>query len=122
MRRGRVSVSVGAGAAVVPRPGELGWVHGALDDVAVVGGGEAAHLEALGGLYEAGELRLGHRRLALVHEVHDALHFPSANVLQNDDRVLARVVDEDLLEIGARRRRKKGQIQVVRMYTLKLQV
>ena len=80
------------------------------------------HLEALGGLYEAGELRLGHRRLALVHEVHDALHFPSANVLQNDDRVLARVVDEDLLEIGARRRRKKGQIQVVRMYTLKLQV
>ena len=73
----------------------------------MVGGGEAAHLEALGRLDEARQLRLWHRRLTLVHEVHDALHFPSANVLQNDDRVLARVVDEYLLEIGAERRQKR---------------
>ena len=99
-------MSVGAGAAVIPRPGELGGVHGALNYVAVVGRGEAAHLEALGRLDETRELRLRHRRLALVHEVDDALHFPSANVLQNDDRVLARVVDEDLLEIGAERGQK----------------
>ena len=99
------AVPVRAGAAVVAPPavGELGGCRAA---EAVVGGGEAADLEALGGLDEAGELRLGHRGLALVHEVDDALHLPPAHVLQHDDRVLARVVDEDLLEIGAGREAK----------------
>ena len=95
-------------AAVVAPPavGELGGCRAACE--AVVGGGEAADLEALGGLDEAGELGLGHRGLALVHEVDDALHLPPAHVLQHDDRVLARVVDEDLLEIGAGMEREEA--------------
>ena len=94
-----------------PAVGELG---GRAE--AVVGGGEAADLEALGGLDEAGELRLGHRGLALVHEVDDALHLPPAHVLQHDDGVLARVVDEDLLEIGAGREEEEANMSVCRFF------
>jgi hypothetical protein len=69
----------------------------------VVRGRESPHFESLCCLDEAGKLGLRHRGLALVHEVNDALHLPSSDVLEHDDGVLARVVDEYLLEVWAER-------------------
>jgi hypothetical protein len=65
----------------------------------LVGRGETSHLQRLGGLNEAGELCLWNRCLPLVHKVHDALYFPTTNVLEDDDGVLAGVVSEDFLKI-----------------------
>ena len=67
----------------------------------LVAGRQAAHLQRLGRLDQAGQLGLGHRRFALVHEVEDALHLPAEHVFQHDDRVFAGVLDEDRLEVGA---------------------
>ena len=92
------------GAAPPVPAGQVGGGGGGRDAHAgrqLVRGGQPAHLEALRGLDEAGELRLGHGGLALVHEVEDALHLPAAHVLQHHDGVLAGVVHEDLLEVGA---------------------
>ena len=66
-------------------------------------GRKSPDFEAFGGLDEVAELGFGDRGLALVHEVHDALDFPAADVLEHYDRVLAGIVDEDLLEVGAAR-------------------
>lgn len=62
--------------------------------------GEAAHLQALRGLDQALELFLYDADFALVHEIYDGLHFPPAEVLQDDDRVLAGVLREYPLEEG----------------------
>ena len=61
---------------------------------------EASDLEAFRGLDQTRELSFRHRCLPLVHEVDDALYFPSPYILQHDDGVLAGIVDEDLLKIG----------------------
>ena len=96
---------VGRGGGGVARPSpvpsrEVGRGAGdAHSGRQLVAGGQAAHLQTLRGLDEAGELGLGHRGLALVHEVQDALHLPAAHVLQHHDGVLAGIVDEYFLEV-----------------------
>lgn len=42
-----------------------------------------------------------HRSLALVHEINDALDFPTTDILEDNDGMLARVVCEDFLEVWA---------------------
>jgi len=66
-------------------------------------GGESANFERFCGLDEAGQLRLWDGGLPLVHEVDDALDLPSSDVLEDDDGVLARVVGEDFLKVGAKK-------------------
>jgi len=67
----------------------------------LVCGGQPADFERLRGLDKAGQLGLWDGGLALVHEVDDALHLPASDVLEDDDGVLARVVGEDFLKVGA---------------------
>ena len=66
----------------------------------LVCGGESSDFEGLGCLDEAGQLGLGDGGFTLVHEVDDALHLPTSDVLEDDDGVLARVVGEDFLKVG----------------------
>ncbi len=44
--------------------------------------------------------------LSLVHEVDYALHLPAFDVFDDDDGMLARVLHEDLLEVGAEKEDK----------------
>ena len=96
---------VGGGGGRVPRPPPVavGEVGGGAGDAhsrrQLVAGGQASHLQTLRGFDETGELGLGHRGLALVHEVQDALHLPAAHVLQDHDGVLPGIVDEYFLEV-----------------------
>ena len=62
---------------------------------------QAADLQGFGGLHEIGELLFQDRDLAFVHEVDYALELVAADVLEDDDGVLAGRLREDLLEEGA---------------------
>ena len=97
-RRGRVASST-SGVAV----GEVGrrGCRDANPGGQLVTGGQTSDLEALRRLDEGGELRLQHGGLALVHEVEDALHLPAPHVFQHNYGVLAGILHEDLLEVGA---------------------
>jgi hypothetical protein len=70
----------------------------------LIRGGQSPDFERLSGLDEAGQLGLWDRGLALVHEVNDALDFPTSDVFEDDDRVFAGVVGEDFLKIGAEKK------------------
>jgi hypothetical protein len=74
----------------------------------VIWGRQTSNFEALGGLYERGQLGLRHRGLTLVHEVDDALDLPAADVLQHNDWVLAWIVCEDLLEVWTGKKIEKN--------------
>ena len=65
--------------------------------------GEAAYLEALGDLEQRADLLLRHVYLTLVHELDRRLHLRPLDVLHYDDRVLAGIVEEERLEVGAAR-------------------
>jgi len=78
----------------------------------LVCGGQPADFERLRGLDKAGQLGLWDGGLALVHEVDDALHLPASDVLEDDDGVLARVVGEDFLKVGAVITKGKKCLQV----------
>jgi hypothetical protein len=55
-------------------------------------------------------LGLWYGRLALVHEVNDALDLPASDIFEDDDGVLAWVVGKDLLEIGTAEQNGKKYI------------
>ena len=74
------------------------WVGVARD---LIGRGQTSDLETLGSLDQAGQLGLGNRGLPFVHKVHDALDLPPSDVLEDNDRMFARVVDKYFLKIGA---------------------
>ena len=101
MRRGTGTVSRPASAVTIGEVGGRG--RDADPGRKLVTGGQSSDLEALRRLDEGGQLRLRHGGLALVHEVEDALHLPAPHVLQHHDGMLAGVLHEDLLEVGAAR-------------------
>ena len=101
MRRGTGTVSRPASAVTIGEVGGRG--RDADPGRKLVTGGQSSDLEALRRLDEAGQLRLRYGGLALVHEVEDALHLPAPHVLQHHDGMLAGVLHEDLLEVGAAR-------------------
>jgi len=61
---------------------------------------EAFDLEFLGGLEELGQLVLADVHLAGVHELEDGLQVAVRHVLEDDDRVLGRVLLQQSLEEG----------------------
>ena len=95
VRRGRGRI------AAVAAAGQVGRCAAEADaGRKLVAGCQAAHLQRLGRLDEAGEAWLRDAGFALVHKVEDALHLPAEDVLEHDDRVFAGVVDENFLEVG----------------------
>ena len=62
---------------------------------------------------------LWHGALALVHKVHYALDLPAEDVLEDDDRVFARVLQENLFKVRAAKGRKKTNLKPVSPTPLK---
>lgn len=66
--------------------------------------GQSSDFEAFGDFQQRPDLLLADVDLPFVHELHDSLQFGPFDVLQNDNRVLAGVVEEQTLEIWTARR------------------
>lgn len=74
--------------------------------------GQSAYLQHLSNTQQRPDLILTHIDLTLVHEFNGRLHFGPLHVAHNDDRMLARIVEEQRLEVGAAR----GQHHFVCLY------
>lgn len=72
---------------------------------------QSSHLERLGHLEQRSDLLLAHVNLTLVHELDDGLELRPLDVLEDHYRVLARVVEEERLEVGT----AGGQHHLVRL-------
>ena len=62
--------------------------------------GKTADFQRLGDAQQRRQFLLGDGNLAAVHVLDDGLELRPARVLQNDDRMLARIVEKEMLEIG----------------------
>lgn len=86
--------------------------HGlALQVVLTVHVRQSSHFERLGNLEQRSDLFLTNVDLSLVHELDDGLEFGPLDVLEDHYRVLARVVEEESLEVGT----AGGQDHLVRL-------
>lgn len=63
--------------------------------------GQTSDLQTLRHLQQRGDVLLAHVDLPLVHELHHCLQLEPPDILQDDDRVLAGVLGEHILEVRA---------------------
>lgn len=78
--------------------------------------GEPLHLQALGSFQKGGQLTVLEVHLAPIHKLNERAQLSETHVLQDDDRMPVRMVNEQTLKV----RGAGGQDDFVRAYRMSL--